>query len=197
MHRIPFTCVEAGLAGILMVPLFVWLRSHLGISWRRTMGYFLFALYLAAVDSMVGLPSITYVRFSLNVNLRPFAYMFSDFLPSVLNVILFMPLGVMLPLFCQTFRPLYRTVIFGFLFSLSIELLQIFTIRATDVNDLITNTVGTFLGWCAARAILRLFPAIIPKLSADEIRMVCVLTFGVMFFLQPFLAGWFWSCFPL
>ncbi len=196
MHRIPFTCVEAGIAALVLVPLFVWLRYHRGVSWRRTAGYLLLAIYLAAVDSVVGLPSITYIRFSLNVNLEPFAYMFSDYLASALNVVLFVPLGILLPLFCRTFWPMYRMVLFGFLFSLSIELLQIFTIRATDVNDLITNTLGTFLGWCIARVVLWLMPSITPKWTAGEVRMVCVLTFGVMFFLQPFAAGWIWPLLP-
>ena len=171
MHRLPFTCVEAGIAALILVPLFLALRMCYGLSWRRTAGYLLFSVYLAAVDSVVGLPSITYIRFSLNLNLEPFAYMFSDYVTSLLNVILFTPLGLLLPLFCQTFRKL---------------------LRATDINDLITNTAGTLLGWCAARVILALAPGITPKWSVQEVRRVCMLTFCVMFFLQPFLAEWIW-----
>ena len=192
MHRLPFTCVEAGIAALILVPLFLALRMCYGLSWRRTAGYLLFSVYLAAVDSVVGLPSITYIRFSLNLNLEPFAYMFSDYVTNLLNVILFTPLGLLLPLFCQTFRKLWRTAVFGLLFSLSIELLQIFTLRATDINDLITNTAGTLLGWCAAGVVLALAPGITPKWSVQEVRRVCMLTFCVMFFLQPFLAEWIW-----
>ena len=169
MHRLPFTCVEAGIAALILVPLFLALRMCYGLSWRRTAGYLLFSVYLAAVDSVVGLPSITYIRFSLNLNLEPFAYMFSDYVTSLLNVILFTPLGLLLPLFCQTFRKLWRTAVFGLLFSLSIELLQIFTLRATDINDLITNTTGTLLGWCVARVVLALAPGITPKWSVQEV----------------------------
>lgn len=35
----------------------------------------------------------------------------------------------------------------GFIFSLSIEITQIFGFETTDVNDLITNTVGSDLGY--------------------------------------------------
>ena len=88
---------------LILVPLFLALRMCYGLSWRRTAGYLLFSVYLAAVDSVVGLPSITYIRFSLNLNLEPFAYMFSDYVTSLLNVILFTPLGLLLPLFCSDF----------------------------------------------------------------------------------------------
>ena len=148
MHRLPFTCVEAGIAALILVPLFLALRMCYGLSWRRTAGYLLFSVYLAAVDSVVGLPSITYIRFSLNLNLEPFAYMFSDYVTSLLNVILFTPLGLLLPLFCQTFRKLWRTAVFGLLFSLSIELLQIFhrTVETEPRGRAIRKTVTPMRG---------------------------------------------------
>lgn len=44
----------------------------------------------------------------------------------------------------------------GFGLSLTIELAQLFTqYRATDVDDLITNTVGTLLGYLCFRLIHR------------------------------------------
>lgn len=188
MHRIPAMCLEAGVAALILFPIFLVLNWRKECCLRRTAGYVVLSVYLAAVDAVVGLPCITYVRFALNLNLRPFAYMFSDATTSLLNVALFLPLGFLLPIFCQNFRKLHWTVLFGFCTSLLIELLQVFTCRATDINDLITNTAGTILGWCAARVVFWLFPGITPKWSLREIFLVCFLTLGVMFFLQPFLA---------
>ena len=92
--------------------------------------------------------------------------MFSDCKNSLLNVLLFVPLGFFLPLFWKKFSAFGYTLLFGFCTSLLIELLQIFTFRATDVNDLMTNTVGTVLGYLLARIVLKLFPGTEP--SADK-----------------------------
>ena len=188
MHRISSMCLEAGVAALILFPIFLALNWRKACCLRRTAECVVFSVYLAAVDAVVGLPNVTYVRFDLNLNLMPFAYMFSDATTSLLNVALFLPLGFLLPILCQKFRKLHWTVLFGFCASLLIELLHIFTFRATDVNDLITNTVGTILGWCAARVVFWLFPGITPKWSLREVFLVCFLTLGVMFFLQPFLA---------
>lgn len=39
--------------------------------------------------------------------------------------------------------------------SLSIEILQLFTFRATDVDDLMMNTIGALVGYGIAKLILR------------------------------------------
>jgi len=184
-------CLEAAIAAVVLLPVFWVLDRRCFHDRTRTVCYFIFAVYLAAVDSVVGLPDVTYVRFDPHVNLVPFAYMFSDFKNSFLNVLLFMPLGFLLPVFWKTFKKGYWTVLFGFCTSLLIELLQIFTFRATDVNDLMTNTLGTFLGWCAGRVVLHFAPGILPGWKTREVFIVCGATFAVMFCLQPFLADIF------
>ena len=121
------------------------------------------ALIAAGVDAVVGLPCITYIRLDFNYNFVPFLHMFSDYRSSLLNVLLFVPLGFFLPLFWKKFSAFGHTLLFGFCTSLLIELLQIFTFRATDVNDLMTNTVGTVLGYLLARVVLKLFPGTKPS----------------------------------
>ena len=195
MHRILAMCLEAGIALVILVPVFLALDKYYVHNWNRTLSYLIFAFYLAAVDAVVGLPSIHYIRFDLNINLKPFAYMFSDYKNSFLNVLLFMPLGFLLPFLCPYFKAFFRAVLFGFCASLLIELLQIFTFRATDVNDLMTNTLGAVLGWCAARLVLRLAPSASPGWKPKEVYLVCGVTFGVMIFLQPFLAELVWALF--
>ena len=153
------------------------------------------SLYLAAVDTVVGLPRLLYIRFDRNINLTPFAYMFSDYKNSLLNVLLFVPLGFILPVLWKQFRPIWKTTLFGLVFSLSIELLQLFTRRATDINDLMTNTAGTILGWCLGRLVLRLFPSIRPGWKTKELASIFLTTFIVMFFAQPFLAELIWKLF--
>ncbi|GCF92167.1 antibiotic resistance protein VanZ [Enterococcus florum] len=68
-------------------------------------------------------------------------------LQSVLNSVMFMPLGFLLPLIWQRFRRLHYTLLLGASFSLGIELLQLFNRRVTDVDDLLMNTLGTLAGY--------------------------------------------------
>lgn len=195
MHRILSMCLDAAIAALALAPFFLYLHKRNFHNKSKTIGYFLFAVYLSAMFAVVGLPDIRYVRFDANINLIPFQYMFSDYGNSLLNVLLFFPLGLFLPLFWQKFRKLHCTVFFGFCVSLLIEILQLFTFRATDINDLITNTFGTLLGWCAGRLLLYCSPEIIPSDNTRELYVVCGTTFAVMFFIHPFLADWMWICF--
>ena len=75
----------------------------------------------------------------------------------LLNIALFVPLGVLLPLLWKPFRKWYAALGAGFGVSLLIELAQLFTGRGMcDVDDLFTNTLGAMLGWCAAMLVLAL-----------------------------------------
>lgn len=67
-------------------------------------------------------------------------------LEMLLNVLLFIPLGVVLPLLWDNHGVL-QNVICGFLLSMLIEFSQLFNFHATDINDLLMNTAGSFLGY--------------------------------------------------
>ena len=193
MQRILFMFFDAAVAALILIPLFFWLDRHYFHDHNRVTGYILFAVYLSGMFAVVGLPDIRYVRFDPHYNMVPFLYMFSDLTNTLLNVLLFVPLGFFLPFFWKRFFPFPRAVLFGFFVSLLVESLQIFTFRATDINDLITNTLGTFLGWILARIGLRLVPAWNPGHRAQEVYIVCGMAFLVMFFLQPFLADFLFN----
>ena len=193
MYRIFAMCLEAGIAAVVLIPAF-WLLNHCYFhNSRRAVCCLVLSVYLAAVDAVVGLPSVLYIRFDQNINLAPFAYMFSDYKNSLLNVLLFVPLGFLLPVLWKGFRSFFRTAGFGLAFSLFIELLQLFTFRATDINDLMTNTTGAILGACLGRLVLKLCPAIRPGWKTQEVFVVFGVTFAVMFLVQPFLAELVWK----
>ena len=139
-------CLEAGIASLFLIPAFWSLNRFYFRNANRAAVCLVFSLYLAAVDAVAGLPCLLRFRFDRNLNLKPFAYLFSDFGNSFLNVLLFIPLGLFLTVLWKRYRSFLRTILFGFGFSLVIELLQMFTRRATDVNDLMTNTLGAALG---------------------------------------------------
>ncbi len=188
MRRITFMLADSLIAAVVFIPLFALLNHRYFHSKRRTIWYFLLAVYLSAVYAVVGLPDIFYVRFDFNFNFIPFAYMFSDYQNSLLNVLLFLPLGFFLPIFGLRYTKLGWTALFGLCFSLVIELMQIFTYRATDVNDLMTNTAGAVFGWCFGKAFTRIFPGYPLEERSRHVRLTFITSFLVMFFLHPLLS---------
>lgn len=79
--------------------------------------------------------------------------------PTVLNLVMFLPLGFLLPVLWDRFRSFGRVLTAGFLCSLVLELGQLFNFRATDVEDLLMNTAGAaagFLLWLLLMKLLRI-----------------------------------------
>ena len=143
--------IEILISMLLLIPVFSVLNKTRFHSIKRTMLCYIFATYLAAVYLFVGMPTLQFMRFDLSLTLTPFLPMIADFKNTILNIILFIPLGIMLPFLWKKYNTLSETLIFGFSMSLAIELLQILTYRATDINDLIANTVGAVLGYLIFR----------------------------------------------
>ena len=116
MYQLYNTALEAGLAATVLIPVLLVLNRMRFHSIRTTVLYIFFAVYLTGVYAVVGLPNITYIRFELNLNLIPFADMLSDLSGTLLNVLLFIPLGLFLPLLWSRFQSLWKTVLFDFVF---------------------------------------------------------------------------------
>ena len=181
--------IEILMSMFLLIPVFSVLHKTRFHNIMKTILYFVFATYLAAVYLFVGMPTLQFMRFELSLTLTPFLPMIADFKNTILNIILFIPLGIMLPFLWKKYDTLRETLFFGFLMSLAIELLQILTYRATDINDLIANTIGAVLGYFVFRIISCIIPSITKFASRkNEITIVMLSVFAVMFFLQPYLA---------
>ena len=78
-------------------------------------------------------------------NLLPFSRTI-DQTAYLLNVVLFMPLGFLLPAISERYG-LPSVLLTGGGFSLLIELSQLFNNRSTDIDDLLLNILGTFVGY--------------------------------------------------
>lgn len=75
------------------------------------------------------------------------------------NLFIFTPMGFLLPLLSKRFRRAWVIICLGFLSSLTVETVQfIFTVGSADVDDLLLNTLGAWLGYLAYQCIL-----ILPK----------------------------------
>jgi len=64
------------------------------------------------------------------------------------NTAMFVPIGIIWPMVFQKLDSHTKVIFAGFLFSLSIEILQLpFFDRVTDIDDLILNVLGYLLGY--------------------------------------------------
>jgi glycopeptide antibiotics resistance protein len=64
------------------------------------------------------------------------------------NIVAFAPFGFFLPMFFKIGRNLFGCVFFSALFSLAVEAVQFFTkVGAFDVDDILLNAIGGFVGW--------------------------------------------------
>lgn len=197
MFRFYLAAVDVIPAAVILVPVFLILYATVyRRNLRKSVLYCMFSLYLAAVFSLVGIPNVTYVRFEVNLNLIPILGIAEDFKNSILNILLFVPLGFLLPILWKKFREKRNALLFGLGMSLVIEILQMFTYRATDVNDLITNGLGTFLGFLSAKMLIKRFPAVRDAVNEEktgQLYTLWAITFGVMFFIHPFLSSAMWD----
>ncbi|WP_053376015.1 VanZ family protein [Paenibacillus sp. FJAT-27812] len=64
------------------------------------------------------------------------------------NIFLFIPFGFLLPVIAGRNLNFVQVIIFSFLFSLFLELIQLFSrIGSFDVDDILLNTLGAILGF--------------------------------------------------
>jgi glycopeptide antibiotics resistance protein len=146
-------------------------RKGIGISLKREALLLIFYAYLLCVMSITLLPIYIIGEHNANiwlhVNLIPVVgtikeiaqttannpYMIRIWNRNIVgNAILLLPMGILLPLLWSKFRKVGRVTLFAFLFSLSIETLQLLFIllgnigRTFDVDDILLNTLGGFIG---------------------------------------------------
>ena len=63
------------------------------------------------------------------------------------NILLFIPLGLMIPILFEKYNKLSKIFFLGFISSLSIEVVQLFVgDNVSDIDDIIFNTTGAILG---------------------------------------------------
>lgn len=154
------------LAGMVLIGAsFYWLHKRKMLTIKISIVLTLFYYYLTILLShIVGIPTIKELMrlsvlgesfFQPNINLIPFANGLN--MEFLLNVLLFIPLGFFCPMISTTYQQVKNVLLIGFGFSFVIELSQLFTLhRATDVNDMISNTLGALIGYLCFRLMVKL-----------------------------------------
>ena len=188
MYSIYSTGIETAAASTILIPILFLYQIFIFHNIKKTAAYIIFILYLTAMCFLVGFPSVTGIKIDWSYNIIPFYGMLNDITNSYLNILLFIPLGIFVPCLWPEYRSMMKTVGLGLMTSLGIEILQIFTFRATDINDVITNVAGTMIGYLIGRLIIKRFPQLNWLGCKERELYLLYVTVGVvMFFSQPFI----------
>ncbi|MEG0275424.1 MAG: VanZ family protein [Coprobacillus sp.] len=111
-------------------------------------GYQLLICLLIAIFTITGISGINQILLLPYKHMNFVLYLENIFsYECIMNMIMFIPLGIILPLLWKNARKLYLVLISGFSLSLLIEISQLFNHRASDINDIVTNTIGILLGY--------------------------------------------------
>lgn len=157
----PFLCV--------LVPCIVYqiyaVRNRMNpkrrVSKRYLLWTYVFMLYLSVTLSVTEIGSIWDISYYdpviriKEINLIPFAS--ENPMSYILNVILFIPLGFLLPYIWKRYRCFWKVTLTGLLLSLAIEVGQLFNRRCSDINDLLMNTLGAVIGYGIWVAFVKIF----------------------------------------
>ena len=151
----------------------VWLVIRLGvwgkqkqIDWKREAVLLLMYINLAVIIRFTFFPMSKVdghiqplifdiaTAFPFRVNLLPLVNLFDydskrDLLLNVIgNVAMFIPSGIVLPIIYKGLDTFLKVLLTGAGISFCIEIIQLpFSVRATDIDDLILNSVGVIIGY--------------------------------------------------
>lgn len=139
---------------------------HIKINKHRERILLLFSLYLMGLAFLTVFPIIRFTSSGIEIfyngindmNLIPFRILydtyievtrnhnFTYFLVSFLgNIVIFIPIGIFIKLLWPKLSN-SKIILYGFCISLFIEICQIPLPRTTDIDDLLCNTFGVYLG---------------------------------------------------
>lgn len=105
----------------------------------------LFTVFLITGMLPVHINFDVFAKHTINLHLIPFYG--GAFIPMILNVIMFMPIGFLMPLvFSQKING-KKTFLIGGGISFTIEIMQIFAGRNAEIDDLLLNSTGALLGY--------------------------------------------------
>jgi len=148
------------------------------INLYHEMGVIVYLLFMVALFSQTILTSLytgpAVANSFTNINITPFQ-VFHDTYYSVTvlnywqplvinflgNIVIFMPIGFMVPLLWMRFNRFWKVSLFGFTISFFIETVQLTQMRSSDIDDLWLNTLGCMFGYTIYLVTKKVFPFIV------------------------------------
>lgn len=188
---------------IFVIPVVIILRYAIfrQRNFNQFIAVLIFALYSIAVFSVVGIPTVGTFKVDFGFNLIPLIDIVNSPLGyiknTILNIILFIPMGFLVPAIWKNYRSIKTMFFMGLALSVCIEILQIFTFRLTDIDDLITNTAGTVIGYYISKRLSFKLPIRLGDNKKDVLQyepliiLATMLLIGV--FLRPIVSNSIWD----
>lgn len=97
----------------------------------------------------------------------------------ILNIMMFVPFGFLLPLVSKKFQVFWKTYLAGFLFTFLIEMTQLlFNLGICEMDDFMNNTVGAMIGY----GFYRLFVFVVNKWKKQETKALSTVCFQIPVF---------------
>ena len=166
MAEISFLTTEFIFTSIwIIIRIAIWVRQR-RTDWKREVLLLLMYINLAVIIRFVFFPKAMVngrvqplvfdpaAAFPFRVNLIPLVHLFDydsawNIIWNVVgNMVMFIPSGIILPVVYKKLNSFNKVVAAGAFISLCIEILQLpFASRATDIDDLILNTLGVAVGY--------------------------------------------------
>ena len=172
---ITFLSAELIFTAIWLLTRFAVWKKQGQILWKREAVLLLMYFNLAVIIRLVFFPRALVnghvqplvfdpaAAFPFRMNLVPFVHLFDygnfrDIIWNVVgNMVMFIPTGIVLPVVYKKLDTFWKVAEVGALISLCIEILQLpFPSRASDVDDVILNTLGVAVGYGIYAAFKRL-----------------------------------------
>lgn len=175
LNMIPYMIITIPV--YLIIRLIILKSTHKKINWYHEISLFIFVLFIAGLASHTIIPklefgisgNISIVKNGIHrTNFIPFKVLLETFNEVFINrninyflinflgnIIIFMPIGFSVPLLWKASDK--KVVLIGFCSSVFIEFCQLFLSRGTDIDDLILNTVGAFLGLLVYKVLYKKF----------------------------------------
>lgn len=178
---LPF--IAAALPFYLIARFFVLKNKNNKINWYHEIALTVFAIFIIGLASQTIIPEFEVTEtgnFAISssrvhtTNLIPFRMFietyreafvnghFNYFIVNIIgNITIFMPVGFFMPLLWKISDK--KVIIISFCSTFFIECCQLFLNRATDIDDIILNTVGAALGLLLYKLLCRKFKTLLTK----------------------------------
>lgn len=142
------------LAAVFTLIYYKFFKGKINISISKIFVWGILVCYIIVV---LGVTLLDRGNFWQNGRIMPLFYSYKDAWVNfsvtswrniILNICMFIPLGVLLPMAFPFFRSFWKTYLAGFVITILIEGMQLVLNRGMfELDDLLNNTVGTMIGY--------------------------------------------------
>ena len=161
-----------------------------GVSYTRCsfIAMIAFALYVVGVCYFTGTGTIyDGLMYKLEVrkdqvNFVPFSQDI-DIADYLLNIVLFIPLGLLTPITWKKMNNLTNIIGVGFFFTMLIEISQLLNNRATDIDDILLNLLGSVVGFWLFK--------VWDRLTKSKFQVDCSFTYELPIYITVIFVGRF------